>query len=240
MNLSIIIPLYNEENSIIKVLEKLNLLDYPCFVGKIEIIVVDDYSNDNSLQKVSNFIKDFNSIYEIKLLKHTENKGKGAAVRTGVQAASGDTILVQDSDLELSPEDIPRLLNAMNSLNVSFINGSRYMPGIIRPIFSLDRYLGNRIFTLLASFLMNVKISDLACGYKLIKKDLFSKLNLKENRFGFEAELFIKSMRIAKGDMAEVPVNYFPRTTRQGKKLKNSDGFKILAVIFKYGLFNAK
>lgn len=237
MNLSIIIPLYNEEKLISILLDKLVNLDLPSFVKSREIIIVDDCSKDSSVNSVEKFIegkKDF------QLFKHEINKGKGAAVRTGFSKAKGDVFLVQDADLELSPDDIPAMLTAMNYLNLGFINGSRYLPGLIRPLSSFGRYAGNRVFTLLASFLMNVKISDLACGYKLIKRDLYEQLDLKENRFGFEAELFIKAMRVKKNNIAEVPVNYFPRTSDEGKKLRNIDGFKILGVILKYGIFKSK
>ncbi len=239
MFLSIIIPLYNEENSITDVLSALLAIKLPDFVKKSEIIVVDDCSKDSSNERVKEFIKE-NTRYSIKLLKHDVNKGKGAAVKTGVGVCEGNVVLIQDADLELRPEDIPQMLIAMHKLKVQFVNGSRYMAGISRPLSSYSRYIANKIFTLITSLLINVKLTDMACGYKLIEKELLDKISLKENRFGFEAELIVKALRIKKNNIAEVPVNYFPRNEGEGKKLKTSDGFKILWTILKYSLFTRR
>src|ERR1035437_4738627 len=224
MNLSIIIPLYNEENLVLTVIEKLTSLTFPDFIHSFEIIIVDDCSSDNSYKRVCEFTKD-NPI--IKCLHHDINKGKGAAVKTGILEASGDIFLIQDADLELSPSDIPRMLLALNNLNVELVNGSRYLQGIDRPLSSYKRYIANRFFTFLTSLIINVNLTDMACGYKLIHKNLWQKLNIQENRFGFEAELLIKALKIKKNNIAEVPVQYFPRNEGEGKKLKNIDGFKI-------------
>jgi len=234
LELSIIIPLYNEEKLIIALLKELEQVSYPVFVKDVEIIIVDDASTDNSVQNVKNYITDKSNI---KLIEHNQNKGKGAAVKTGVADALGTYILIQDADMELSPKDIPALLNAAYQLNVPFVNGSRYLPGIIRTQAAFKRYFANKLFTLLTSLLINVHLTDMACGYKLISRELFNKLHLNENRFGFEAELIIKCARIRKNWIAEVPVNYTPRNLGEGKKLRNFDGFRILKTILKYGLF---
>lgn len=237
MNLSIIIPLYNEEKLIIQLLSKLLEIKFPNFINKYEIIIVDDCSTDNSNKVVKECIKNNENI---RLFEHNINKGKGAAIRTGINNATYDIFLIQDSDLELSPEDIPSMLSAMKQLNIEFINGSRYLPGVIRPLSSYKRYLFNRFFTFLTSVLINVKITDMACGYKLFHKNIINKITLKENRFGFEAELIIKALRIKKNNIAEIPVQYFPRNEGEGKKLRNIDGIKILWTIVKYGLFRMK
>jgi hypothetical protein len=127
----------------------------------------------------------------------------------------------------------------MHELNVEFINGSRYLAGVYRPLSSYKRYLGNRLFTSLTAIIINVKITDMACGYKLIHRNLYQRIQLAEDRFGFEAELIIKALRIKKNNIAEVPVRYFPRNEGEGKKLRNSDAFKILWTIIKFGLFKA-
>jgi len=237
MRLSIIIPLYNEENLILQVLQEIKKINFPAFLETYEIIIVDDCSSDNSAQTVSAYIRDQANIH---LYRHDQNMGKGAAVKTGISNASYDTFLIQDADLELSPRDIPSLLEAMDYLNIEFINGSRYLPGKLRPLFSFKRYWLNRIFTNLTAILINVKITDVACGYKLFKKTLYEKIELKENRFGFEAELIIKAMRIKKNNVAEVPVSYFPRNKGEGKKLRNIDGLKILRTLFLYGVLRLK
>jgi glycosyltransferase involved in cell wall biosynthesis len=233
MKLSIIIPLYNEENFILEVLAKVMSVHFPEFVSTYEIIVVDDCSQDNSYQKVSYFIKK-NSY--IKLLHHEVNKGKGAAVRTGIQAARGDVFFVQDADLELTPLDIPLMLQAMHDLKVEFVNGSRYLAGIDRPGYSYVRYFFNKLFTRLTAFLTRSKITDMACGYKLFHRNLYEKIILHEDRFCFETELIVKALRVQKNNMAEVPVHYFPRTKKHGKKLKTSDGLIMFWAIIKYGL----
>jgi glycosyltransferase involved in cell wall biosynthesis len=235
--LSIIIPLYNEEQFVLQMLSKLLTEELPSFIEKTEIIIVDDCSTDHSGQLVSDFIKNHSFI---KLVNHTQNKGKGAAVKTGISLAEGDVFLIQDADLELSPTDIPTLLNAMNSLGVEFVNGSRYIAGVVRPLSSYKRYLVNRLFTFLTSVIIDVKITDMACGYKLFHRKLYEKLNLKEKGFGFEAELIIKALRVKRNNITEVPVQYFPRNEGEGKKFRFYDGFRILWTIIKYGLFKIK
>jgi len=237
MNLSIIIPLYNEEALVLKTLEKLMGITFPSFVSAVQILVVDDASTDSSFKAVESWVNDKSNV---SIIKHNKNMGKGAAVKTGVSNSLGDYILIQDADLELNPEDIPSLLIAANTLQVPFVNGSRYLPGVIRTQAGFKRYFANKIFTLLTSVLVDVHLTDVACGYKLIKRDFYNQLNLVENRFGFEAELIIKCARIRKNWIAEVPVNYSPRNAGEGKKLNNFDGLKILKTILKYGLFRLR
>jgi glycosyltransferase involved in cell wall biosynthesis len=233
MNLSVVIPLYNEEKLICTTLEKVLHVTMPSCVKSFEVVIVDDCSSDNSNKIVADFIANKSNV---RLFKHNVNKGKGAAVRTGISNAKGDVFLIQDADLELSPLDIPLMLQTMHDLNVGFINGSRYMPGVYRPLSSYRRYLFNKLFTLITSILINVRLTDMACGYKLFTRELYDKIKLRENRFGFEAELIIKAMRIRRNNIAEVPVRYFPRNEGEGKKLKNINGLRIFKTIFKYGV----
>jgi glycosyltransferase involved in cell wall biosynthesis len=237
MNLSIVIPLYNEQDDVLVTLDELVETDFGDLLDKVEFIVVDDCSSDNSYANVKKYISDKPNF---KLIKHEINQGKGAAVKTGFSHATGDVFFVQDADLELSPSDIPAMVSAMKELKVEFINGSRYLPGIARPLASYKRYWGNRLFTNLTSVLIDVKLTDMACGYKLIHRNLYNKITINENRFGFEAELIIKALRIKRNNVAEVPVKYFPRNAGEGKKLNNFDAFKILWTIFKYGVLRLK
>ena len=234
MYLSIIIPVYNEQSLVLEVLEQLNKLILPQCVTKQEVIVVNDGSTDGTQKNIENYLKE-NPFFS--LINLEQNRGKGYAVRQGMKAANGDVILIQDADLELSTSDIPEMIITMDTLKVDFVNGSRYLPGIIRPLYSYRRYLANKIFSYLTSIFVNVKITDMACGYKLFKKDLLTKIDLKENRFGFEAEIMIKALKINKTSIAEIPVKYFPRNEGEGKKFKTFDGFKILLKIFKYSFF---
>lgn len=233
MKLCIILPLYNEEELVTQVLDKIMNIRLPEAIDDFEIIIIDDCSTDHSVDRVSTYIKDKTGII---LLKQEHNRGKGAAVRRGFKESDADLFLIQDADLELDPDDIPDMINALVRLNIEFVNGSRYLPGKIRPLHSFSRYLANRLFTFLTSIIINVKLTDMACGYKLIHKNLLNAITLKEDRFGFEAELIIKALRIKKNNIAEVPVNYFPRNAGEGKKFKTSDGIKILWKIIKYGL----
>jgi len=237
VNLSIIIPLFNEEVTITKVLDELGNLTLPEIVSQKEIIVVDDCSSDNSFQVVKDYIEGKQEYF---LLHHEHNKGKGAAIHTALEIASGDTFVIQDADLELDPHDIPSLINAMTKLGVEFVNGSRFMPGLNRPLHAYRRYFGNKMFSALVSLLINVRVTDVACCYKLFKRSLLEKITLKEQRFGFEAEIMIKAIRVKRNNVTEVPVNYFPRNAAEGKKIRLSDGFRVLFTILKYGFFSRK
>jgi glycosyltransferase involved in cell wall biosynthesis len=237
MFLSIIIPAYNEEKTLANIIDKLMSVKMPEFVQQIEYLIIDDCSSDSTSEigkKLSESYK------EVSYYRHEINQGKGGAVHSGYAAAKGDTLLIQDADLELSPNDIPFLLNAMHDLDIMLVNGSRYLPGPVRPAFAYSRYFFNQMFTVFTSVLLNVKLTDMACGYKLIKKELLNQITLKEKRFGFECELLIKALRLKKTGIAEVPVHYYPRNEGQGKKLKNTDGIRIFWCILKYGLFRMK
>ena len=235
MDLDIIVPVYNEENVIETTLSRIIAVKFPKYITDIHIIVVDDHSSDSSTDKVKAFKYKYPEKH-IELLKLNKNAGKGAAVRYGIENSGSELITIQDADLELIPDDIPVMIETLTGLNLQFVNGSRYLPGIPRPLPSYRRYLANRFMTWLTSMLINVKLTDMACGHKLFTRNLYEKLELRENRFGFEAELIIKSMRIRKNNITEIPVNYFPRDNKGGKKLKNIEGIKILFAIVKYSL----
>lgn len=235
MTLDIIIPVYNEESLITTTLERLLEVKFPESIRKTNIVVVDDCSTDNTFKVVEEYIlkkphANFN------LFKLEKNAGKGAAVRHGISKSTGELIVIQDADLELIPSDIPSMIEALVRLEIQFVNGSRYLPGIPRPLSSYRRYLANRFMTWLTSLLINVKLTDMACGYKLFHRSLYNQLNLKENRFGFEAEIIIKALRIRKNNITEVPVNYFPRNKGEGKKIRTVDGILILWTILKHSL----
>ncbi len=231
MHLSIVIPVYNEELLVVQVLEMLETLTLPAFVLSREIVIVDDCSTDATYRNIESWITGKKGYH---LHKHLLNQGKGAAVRSGISFATGDTLLIQDADLELQPADIPAMLEAMERLGVEMVNGSRYLPGPIRPLSSYKRYIANKLFSWLTSFLIDIRITDMACGYKLMKRSLLDKLHLRENRFAIEAELLIKAARIKRNNIAEVPVQYFPRNEGEGKKFRTSDGVRILWKIVYY------
>jgi glycosyltransferase involved in cell wall biosynthesis len=234
MKLSIIVPVYNEETTIQLVIREIYSVNFPPFIDSVEVIAVNDFSSDKTLE---NLEIAQNQYPDFIVISNHKNMGKGASVRRGFERAIGDVLFVQDADLELSPHDVPRMLEAMIELNVEFVNGSRYMPGVLRPLASYRRYLANRLFTFFVSVLIDVKLTDMACGHKLIHRNLLNQITLKENRFGFEAELLLKALKIKKNNIVEVPVSYKPRTTSDGKKLNTLDAFKIFWTLIKYGLF---
>jgi glycosyltransferase involved in cell wall biosynthesis len=238
LKLSIIIPVYNEQKLVCQVLDRIQTVSWPDTIKSVEIIVVDDCSVDGTFNELEKYKEEKN--VQFSLFRHPHNMGKGAAVRTGISKSSGEIIIIQDADLELIPDDIPGMIRSMSELNVQFVNGSRYLPGIIRPLHSYKRYYFNKVFTKLASILINVRFTDLACGYKLFTRKVYDQISLNENRFGFEAELLIKVARLKRTQVTEVPVHYFPRNIGEGKKIRNVDGLRIFWVIVKYGLFNIK
>lgn len=235
MKVSIIIPVYNEEKTLEEVLTNVLNLKFSSSIDSFELIVVDDASTDSSFEEINRIIQKNGS--DLIQLSHSHNKGKGAALRTGIAISSGDIIVFHDSDLELSPNDIPKSVDCMLKHNVEFVNGSRYIPGIIRPTYAYKRYVLNKLFSNLVSLLLDVRITDIACGHKIFSRELIEQLDLKEDRFGVEAEIVIKVLRLRKNAIIEVPVEYFPRNYGEGKKFKNIDGLKVLWAIFKYGLF---
>jgi len=203
----------------------------PSFIESKEIIIVDDKSGDGSFETVSEYA----SLQEgIKIVRHERNMGKGAAVRTGAGIAAGDVLLIQDADMELNPFDIPAVLTLMRSNNLSVAGGSRFMGHNDRN--NLPTYLANKLFSGLASIFLRKKITDLTCGYKAIRKDLFFGLELHENRFGFETELMMKALHNTDNTFKEVPVSYKPRTKSAGKKIRVIDGFSIMAKIIHLGM----
>lgn len=234
MKLSIIIPVYNEEKSIGFLLSKIDAVFPLNNINEVECLIFNDCSTDNSLKIIEEFqAKNFTK----KTYTNAKNSGKGYSVITGIKQSDADLILIQDGDLELDPHDIPSLIKAQILSNAQLVNGSRYLPGLLRPLYSFRRYFFNKLFTNLASMLVDVRFTDLACGYKLLTKKLAKEINLTENRFGIEAELIIKTALINKTQIVEVPVHYWPRNKGDGKKIRNIDGLRIFWVILKYGLF---
>jgi len=226
MKLSIIIPAYNEEKTISEIIKRVK--EQKIEVEK-EIIVVDDGSSD----KTSDILK---RIKGIKLLKHGRNMGKGRAIRTGLDNAMGDIVLIQDADLELSPEDYPALLSPLLEKKAEVVYGSRLLGGKFKK--NLLFYGGGRFITFLANILYGINITDEPIGYKVFKTDLLRSLNLECERFEFCPEVTAK---IAKRGIKihEVPVKYNPRSVKEGKKLNAvKDGLKAAAVLIKYRFLN--
>jgi len=231
MILSIIIPVYNEANFIGEVIEKIFKLEFPEIIQQIELIVVDDASHDNSLKIVQQIAK---NRHEIKVYSHEMNKGKGAAVQTGLGESKGDIFIVQDADLELSPEEIPKMIDVLISKELEMLNGSRFLNDFLHTENTFLRNFANKLFSTFASVIVGSKITDLTCGYKLFTRNFLEHIELKEKRFGIESELLIKAIKFNKQKVTEFPVRYSPREISSGKKIRFTDGFRILWTIIKY------
>ncbi len=225
--------MYNEAGVILQTLERVRNTVMPGFAEQVEVIIVDDCSTDGSAglaEKAAAFSTD------IKVVHLPVNSGKGAAVMAGVKEAKGDIILIQDADLELDPGYIPALLERMHGENLGLVSGTRFAAAKDHPGHATVAILMNRIISAMAARITGRRITDLTCGYKLIRKDLFSSLSLQEERFGFETELMLKALRKSGTTFAEEPVTYSPRRKSEGKKIHAGDGIGIILKLFRYGL----
>lgn len=223
--LTIIIPVYNERNTIIHAVEGVLSTPY-----NKEIILVDDGSTDGT----QDIIKNINET-NIKKIFHEKNYGKGRAIQTGFKQASGDIILIQDADLEYDPTEYKNLLKPILSGKADVVYGTRFAGNGSHRVLYFWHYLGNRILTFLSNMLTNLNLSDMECCYKVFTRDALLDINIEENRFGFEPEITAK---IVKKNIRiyEVPVSYYGRTYAEGKKINWKDGIWALWCIFKYNL----
>ncbi len=235
MILSIIIPVYNEADYIGEVIESIFRLKFRDIINQIELIVVDDASHDNSLKVVQLIAQKRN---EIKILSHKNNRGKGAAVGTGLENSKGDLFIVQDADLELSPDEIPGMVNFLLEKKLELLNGSRFLNDFLHAENTFLRNFANKLFSSFVSIVVGRKITDLTCGYKLFTRNFLEHIELKEKRFGIESEILIKAIKFNKLKVMEIPVKYSPREISSGKKIRFTDGFRILWTVLKYGIFN--
>ena len=224
MKLSVIIPCYNEHATILKVIEKVVRLKIPL---EKEIIVVNDGSNDGTTELLKK--KSWSPDFPVLTIFHGKNRGKGDAVATGVQTATGDFLIVQDADIELNPDEYPALLQPIINGQTQVVFGSRHRMGYPKMYFHTR--LGNCIVNLFTNLLFAVKLSDVSCGYKILPVALYRQLNLKCRRFDFCTEITAKLL-INKIKIVEIPVDYTPRTYAQGKKIHWNDGFMALKTLF--------
>ena len=231
MKLSIIIPVWNEEKTIIDIVNKVEKVN----LGKIkkELIIVDDFSNDNSIEKIKILIKKYKNI---KLITHNKNLGKGSAIRTGLKHFTGDLVIIQDGDLEYNPEEYKNLIKPILERKTKVVYGSRMM-GRIKGFDIPHHYLGNWGLSLATRLLYSKKITDMETCYKLMTKDVIKSIILRAKRFDFEPEITAKIIK--KGyKIIEVPISYNSRSFKEGKKITVMDGVKALYYLLKYRFFD--
>jgi len=237
MILSIVIPAYNEGRTIHLILNKVKAVKLPDGVEK-EVIIVNDFSKDNTEEAILNY-KSANTDFNIQYYKHEFNKGKGAALHTGIKEAKGDYIIIQDADLEYDPEEYNILLKPILLGMADVVYGSRFIGGKPHRILFFWHSIGNKWLTLLSNMFTNFNLTDMETCYKLFRADIVKGLSLKENRFGFEPEVTAKISRIKDIRIYEVGISYYGRTYEEGKKIGWKDGFRAIFCILKYGLFKA-
>lgn len=236
--LSIIIPAYNEAKTIHLILNKVKEVTLLNNIEK-EIIIVNDCSNDATEEVIINYINQNNDI-TINYYKHQINKGKGAALHTGIQQATGDYLVIQDADLEYDPNEYNILIKPIIDGFADVVYGSRFMGGKPHRILFFWHTIGNKFLTFLSNMVTNLNLTDMETCYKMFKTDLIQNIKLKENRFGFEPEITAKIAKISKIRIYEVGISYYGRTYEEGKKIGWKDGFRALYCILKYGLFTSK
>ncbi len=228
MKISIIIPCYNEESTIKEILRKVHAQSK----FNKEIIVIDDFSSDNTREILKNEI----NVQIDKILFNDKNYGKGYSIKKGINAASGDYILIQDADLEYDPSDYERLLKPLEKGVADVVYGSRFIGTSERRVLYFWHTVGNKFLTLLSNMFSNLNLTDMEVCYKVFKSNVLKNIDLKENRFGFEPEVTAK---IAKKNIKiyEVGISYFGRKYSDGKKITWRDGFSAIRCIIKYNLF---
>ena len=231
--LSIVIPCYNEENTISECLE--NVLKIADENLSLEIIIVDDCSSDKSPEIINQYAQKYSEIKSVKLEK---NSGKGAALRTGFMEATGDYVAVQDADLEYDPQDLKKLLEPLISGKADVVLGSRFSSSGVHRVLYFWHYMGNKFLTFLSNMFTDLNLTDMETCYKVFKREIIQDIELKENRFGFEPEIVAKiAQRRLK--IYEMGISYFGRTYAEGKKIGVKDGFRALYCILKYNAHKA-
>ena len=230
MTISIIIPCYNEIKTIDKILDK--VLAQSKF--EKEIIVIDDFSTDGTREYLQK-----NGMSKIdKLVLNEKNFGKGYSLRKGIEISKGDIILIQDADLEYDPVDYSKIINPILSGNADVVYGSRFIGSDEKRVLYFWHSMGNFILTLLSNMFSNLNLTDMENCYKAFKSEIIKKINLKENRFGFEPEVTAKISKIKNLKIYEVGVKYYGRKYEDGKKITWKDGFSALRCIFYYNFFD--
>ena len=229
MKLSIVIPCYNELKTIRSIVDAVR----ESSVKNREIIIVDDCSRDGTQEKLRSEIEPLVD----RIIYHDVNQGKGAALRTGFAAATGEIVLIQDADLEYDPQEYGILLEPILAGKADVVFGSRFMGGRPHRVVYFWHMVGNKFLTLCSNMFTNLNLTDMETCYKVMKREVISQIKIEENRFGFEPEITAKVAKIPDIAIYEVGISYYGRTYNEGKKIGWKDGFRALYAIIKYNLF---
>ena len=228
--LSVVIPVYNEIGTIEEIVQAVAKSPYP----RKEIIIVDDCSKDGTREKLKTSIEPGNLV--AKVLYHDKNMGKGAALRTGFAAATGDMVIVQDADLEYDPVQYSQIVEPIVQGKADVVYGSRFMGGQPHRVVYYWHRVGNGVLTLLSNMCTNLNLTDMETCYKAFRREIIQSITIEENRFGFEPEITAKVAKL-RCRIYEVGISYYGRTYEEGKKIGWKDGVRALICIFRYNLF---
>ncbi|MDQ3142983.1 MAG: glycosyltransferase family 2 protein [Bacteroidota bacterium] len=234
--LSIIIPVYNEEKTITKILDKLIEVELVDDIQK-QVILVNDSSSDKSEDVILAYKEEHHSI-EFQYYKHEFNQGKGAALHTGIRFATGDYIIIQDADLEYDPREFNLMLKPILEGFADVVYGSRFMGGNPHRILFFWHSIGNKLLTFISNVFTNLNLTDMETCYKLFKAEIIKSIEMKERRFGFEPEITAKISRIPNIRIYEIGISYYGRTYHEGKKINWKDALRAIYCIIKYNVFS--
>jgi len=232
LKLSVIIPTYNEEKTILEILQLIQ--KHPVEECQYEVIVIDDCSTDRTLS----LLESNPNLYDV-LIKHHVNTGKGASVKAGIGKSTGDIVIIQDADLEYDPREYPKMLAPILEGKADVVYGSRFLSSGPHRVLFYWHYLGNKWLTTLSNMFTNLNLTDMETCYKMFKSEVINGIEIKEKRFGVEPEITTKIAR-GKWRIYEVGISYHGRDYSQGKKIGWKDGIRAIYVLFKYGLFKRK
>ena len=227
MNLSIIIPVYNEKNTVRELVERVQAMNMA-----YEIVIVDDGSKDGT----RDILAELDGKEKVRVILHEKNQGKGAAVRTGIQSAKGDVMLIQDADLEYDPREYPNLLKPIEEDKADVVYGSRFLGEPHRAILFWNM-VANKLLTLMTNILYNNILSDMETGYKVFKREVTENMIIRSKRFNFEPEFTAKVLK-RKYRIFEVPITFNPRDYVDGKKIKLKDAFEAVWALLRYRFFD--